>query len=52
MKETTSISTISSIPDPFGPVEWHRLPVNYELFEDMYADRIKNAREKIEEAKK
>lgn len=51
MKETSSISFISSIPDPFGELDWPRLPVNYALFEKMYADRIEAARKKIKEAK-
>lgn len=51
MNETASVSSISTIPDPFGDeTEWDRRPIDYELFEKMYADRIKAAREKIKEA--
>lgn len=51
MKATTGLESISTIPDPFGNAKWNRDPINYELFEYLYADRIREAREKIMNAK-
>lgn len=44
MGATSAMTSISSIPDPFGPIDWTRPPVNDKLFENRYADLILAAR--------
>lgn len=46
MEAKTNISFVLSILDPFGTtVAWSRSAVDYELFENMYAEVIRKATE-------